>query len=126
MVRTSQCFHMEFSQPDGPPTHAAAEVLPYLLVPRASVVKTDRGVNPLDLSLGHKWHFLVRGFRSTCMDACQFICSALWFYQFRRLCAPLLGPLLAFVKLLCKASRKSKFRPRTQGRKSAAPSVTAR
>lgn len=125
MVRTSQCFRTEFSQPDGPPTLAAAEVFPYSLVPPASLIKADRGVYPLDLSLAHKWNFLVWSFRSACMDACRFICSALWFHQFRRQCTPLLGPLQAFGKLLCEATRKSKFRPTTQGRKSAAPSVTA-
>jgi len=76
MVRTSQCFYTESSQPDGTPTLAAAEVFPYSLVPPAFLI-ADRGVYPLDLSLRHKWHFLVWSFRFACMDACQFICSAL-------------------------------------------------
>jgi hypothetical protein len=50
MVRTSQCFRMEFSQLDGPPTLAAAEAIPYTLVCSASLIKLDRGVYPLDFS----------------------------------------------------------------------------
>jgi len=62
MVRTSQCFHTESPQLDGPPTLAAAEAIPYTLVLPASFIKPERGCPPLDFSCRHKWHFPVSNF----------------------------------------------------------------
>jgi hypothetical protein len=125
MVRTPQCFRTEFSQLDGPRTLAAAEAVPCTLVLPASLIKADYRVYPLDFSRRHKWNFTVSSFRSPCMKACQSICRALPFRRFRRQCSPLLRPLEGFGKLLLEATCESKFRPHSQGKKSAAPSVTA-
>jgi hypothetical protein len=125
MVRTSQCFRTEFSQLDGPSTLAAAEILHCALVLSACLIKPYRGVYPLDFSRRRKWHFLVSSLRSARMKACQIICFALRFRQFRRQCTPLLRPLQGFGKQLSEVTRESKFRPHTQGRTLAALSVTA-
>jgi len=110
MVRTPQCFRTECSQLDGPRTLAAAEAELCTLVLPASLIKTDYGVYPLDFSRRHKWNFTASSFRS------QFIWRALPFRP---------KSLEGFGKVLLQATCESKFRPRSQGRKSAAPFVTA-
>lgn len=62
MVRTPQCFRTEPPQLDGPPTLAAAEAIPYMLVLPASLIKSEHGVYPLDFSRRHKWNFLASSF----------------------------------------------------------------
>jgi hypothetical protein len=120
MVRTSQCFRTESPQLDGPPTLAAAEGIPYTLVPPASLIKPRRGCSPLDFCRRHKWHFLVSSFSLRVHESVPIHLSrsAVSPAHFAR-------PLQGFGKAQCEAKRESKFRPYTQGRKSAAPSVTA-
>jgi hypothetical protein len=123
MVRTSQCFRTKYSQLDGPRTLAAAEAIPCTLALPASLIEPDYGVYALDLSRRHRLYSRASSLRSACMKACQFICLALRFRRFRRQCTTLLRSLQG--KLLFEATRESKFRPHTQGTKSAAGSVTA-
>ena len=120
MVRTSQCFLTEYSQLDGPRTLTAAEAIPCTLALPASLIEPDCGVYALDLSSRHRLPSPTSGLRSVCMKACQFICLA---PRFRRQCTTLLRWLQG--KLLFEATRESKFRPHSQGRKSAARYVTA-
>ena len=125
MVRTSQCFRTKSPQLDGPPTLAAAEGIPYTFVPPASLIKPRRGCSALDLPRRHRWHFLVSGFPLGLHQNVRIHLPRLRFRRFRRQCAPLRRPLRGFGKLQCEAKRESKFGPYNQGRKSAAPGVTA-
>ena len=95
MVRTSQCFRVEFYQLDGPPTLAAAELFPYPLVPPAFIIKPDGEDYALDFSSRHKSDFLSLSFPFSRRKAYQFICVALRSQLFRKHCASPLRRLQA-------------------------------
>jgi len=115
MVRTSQCFRTEYSQLDGPRTLAAAEVIACPLIPPASLIKPDRGI------------LLSRFFSAQmAISRVEFslrVHETVPIYLPRPTPGP--RPLRGFGKQPLEATRESKFRPHIQGRKSAAPSVTA-
>ncbi len=105
MVRTSQCFRAEFFQYDGPRTLAAAQLFPYTLVPSTAFFASHCIASLLDFSFKEKWHLFLVSFSLRCM-----------FF---------LKSLRGFGRQLFEAARQSKFQAHTQGRKSAALSMTA-